>query len=645
MYKFSLLNYKFNSITLLILSYLLIISEVDKINNLFFLLLLSYAFFQKNFNYKFKKIFSSFCAIITLFILFVIYDYTLSKEYFISLILALIFLKYSEIEKKEDHYFFNFSCVFLAISSLIYGQDLISSILSFLLTILSIIHLYSLNQTKILSINVKNIFKYLIFSFSIIPIIAIVYFLFPRAELNIKLFETKKNELGIPDKISLGSFNDISDSDQNVFIYSDNINEVNQKLYFRVKVFDKLNEDKDWINTEYKILLSQFKNNFKIIGNQKDENIDASILMFPHEKKWLPKLSDFNFDNSELNLNLINNTISTNTLFSKKKSYNLIYDKKKIIFDEKIIKYYTQLPNSISPRFNEWVEKNIKLSDNEEEYLERILDEFKNNNFFYSLTPEDKGNDYENFFFNTKNGYCEYYAGTFSILTRLAGIPSRVVTGYFGGSFNELGKFYTFKQQDAHSWVEVLIDGIWRRYDPTLSVPNENIVNSNNANFESLNSSVNNSLNNNIDTKFFKVGIYFDYMNYIWTNSFLQYDEKSRGNFIKKYLSNSGYINLFLGLIILSIIFILFVKIIIFIYNKNILFRLFFTKININNKDSKKNLTHQEIFKNLNQVDKLKFKELFILYEKTYFDKKQNISFKDFYNFNFKILKYAYFKK
>ena len=101
MYKFSLLNYKFNSITLLILSYLLIISEVDKINNLFFLLLLSYAFFQKNFNYKFKKIFSSFCAIITLFILFVIYDYTLSKEYFISLILALIFLKYSEIEKKK----------------------------------------------------------------------------------------------------------------------------------------------------------------------------------------------------------------------------------------------------------------------------------------------------------------------------------------------------------------------------------------------------------------------------------------------------------------------------------------------------------------------------------------------------------------
>ena len=60
----------------------------------------------------------------------------------------------------------------------------------------------------------------MIFALSIIPIIAIVYFVFPRTELNIKLFETKKNQLGIPDKISLGSFQEISDSDENVFIYT-----------------------------------------------------------------------------------------------------------------------------------------------------------------------------------------------------------------------------------------------------------------------------------------------------------------------------------------------------------------------------------------------------------------------------------------
>ena len=96
-------------------------------------------------------------------------------------------------------------------------------------------------------------------------------------------------------------------------------------------------------------------------------------------------------------------------------------------------------------------------------------------------------------FFNTKNGYCEYYAGTFAILARLAGIPSRIVTGYYGGSYNEIGNFYTFKQQDAHSWVEIFINDDWVLYDPTLSVPSNNILNSNNNNFDSFNTSSTNN--------------------------------------------------------------------------------------------------------------------------------------------------------
>ena len=68
---------------------------------------------------------------------------------------------------------------------------------------------------------------------SIFPIIAVVYFIFPRAELNIKLFESKKNQLGIPEKISLGSFQDISDSDENVFIFTDTNQKINQKYYFK----------------------------------------------------------------------------------------------------------------------------------------------------------------------------------------------------------------------------------------------------------------------------------------------------------------------------------------------------------------------------------------------------------------------------
>jgi hypothetical protein len=641
--RVNLLNYNFNALVMLVCSYLVLFSEVEISTNVFFVILFSFAVIQKSFNYKYKKLFSSILAIATIYILFVLNDQTLSKEYFINLILGLIFLKYSEIEKKENHYFFGFSCVFLAVSSLIYGQDLISSFLSFIIILLSIIHLYSLNQTKILKLNLNNLFRYFIFALSIIPIIAIIYFVFPRAELNIKLFETKKNQLGIPDKISLGSFQNISDSEENVFIFKTNIQNEDQKYYFRVKVFDKLSISKDWLNSEYKILLAQFKNSFKVASPIEKQDVDASLIMFPHEKKWFPKLANYNFENSNLNLNLINNTLTTNKIVTNKKSYKLIYDKRDVIYQKKLLDFYTLLPNNISPKLKQWAKTNFENANDPKDYLDKILNEFKTNNFFYSLTPVNQGNDYENFFFNTKTGYCEYYAGTFTILARLAGIPARIVTGYYGGSYNNLGNFYTFKQRDAHSWVEIFIDNNWVLYDPTLSVPNENILNSNNSNFESFETSTVSS-NNEQKIDISRVGIYFEYINYVWTNSFLRYDERSRTNFIKEKLSNKEMYKSIFFILFSIIAFIYLIKILLFIYARNFLYKLFFNKLRKNNKNLSNFMTHQEIYTSLKNIDQKRFENLFKLYEQIKFDKKYEISFKNFYSINFQIIKYAYFK-
>ena len=641
--RINLLNYNFNALVMLVCSYLVLFSEVEISTNVFFIILFSFAVIQKSFNYKYKRVFSSILALATIYILFVLNDQTLSKEYFINLILGLIFLKYSEIEKKENHYFFGFSCVFLAVSSLIYGQDLISSFLSFIIILLSIIHLYSLNQTKILRLNLNNLFRYFIFALSIIPIIAIIYFVFPRAELNIKLFETKKNQLGIPDKISLGSFQNISDSEENVFIFKTNIQDKNQKYYFRVKVFDKLSISKDWLNSEYKILLAQFKNSFKVASPIEKQDVDASLIMFPHEKKWFPKLDNYNFKNSNLNLNLINNTLTTNKIVTNKKSYKLIYDKRDVIYQKKLLDFYTLLPNNISPKLKQWAKTNFENANDPKDYLDKILNEFKTNNFFYSLTPVNQGNDYENFFFNTKTGYCEYYAGTFTILARLVGIPARIVTGYYGGSYNNLGNFYTFKQRDAHSWVEIFIDNNWVLYDPTLSVPNENILNSNNSNFESFETSTVSS-NNEQKIDISRVGIYFEYINYVWTNSFLRYDERSRTNFIKEKLSNTDMYKSIFFILFLIIFIIYLIKILLFIYARNFLYKLFFNKLRKNNKNLSNFMTHQEIYTSLKNIDQKRFENLFKLYEQIKFDKKYEISFKNFYSINFQIIKYAYFK-
>jgi hypothetical protein len=54
---------------------------------------------------------------------------------------------------------------------------------------------------------------------------------------------------------------------------------------------------------------------------------------------------------------------------------------------------------------------------------------------------------------------------------RLAGIPARVVVGYLGGEYNDLGGFFLVHQADTHAWCEVwLPENGWTRIDPTSAV-------------------------------------------------------------------------------------------------------------------------------------------------------------------------------
>ncbi len=74
----------------------------------------------------------------------------------------------------------------------------------------------------------------------------------------------------------------------------------------------------------------------------------------------------------------------------------------------------------------------------------------------------------ESFLFERKAGHCEYFASAMSIMLRTVGVPARPSNGFFGGVYNEFGRFYTVRQADAHSWVEVYFPSYgWVTFDPT----------------------------------------------------------------------------------------------------------------------------------------------------------------------------------
>ncbi|MDP9199452.1 MAG: DUF3488 and transglutaminase-like domain-containing protein [Pseudomonadota bacterium] len=136
-----------------------------------------------------------------------------------------------------------------------------------------------------------------------------------------------------------------------------------------------------------------------------------------------------------------------------------------------------QLPQGRNPRTLELAERMRQEAPDDRAYLGAVLDMFREQEFFYTLTPPGLNRDsIDDFLFNTRQGFCGHYASAFATMTRAAGIPARVVGGYQGGEWNPVGGYLIVRQSHAHAWTEVwLPDSGWTRIDPTAAIAPERI--------------------------------------------------------------------------------------------------------------------------------------------------------------------------
>jgi hypothetical protein len=98
------------------------------------------------------------------------------------------------------------------------------------------------------------------------------------------------------------------------------------------------------------------------------------------------------------------------------------------------------------------------------------IESYLRTHFAYSLEPveSDSPDPLASFLFDRKKGHCEYFASAMAVLLRELRIPSRVATGYLGGTANPLTGWLVVRASDAHAWVEAWIPGQgWTTYDPT----------------------------------------------------------------------------------------------------------------------------------------------------------------------------------
>lgn len=108
----------------------------------------------------------------------------------------------------------------------------------------------------------------------------------------------------------------------------------------------------------------------------------------------------------------------------------------------------------------------------------RQLSLYLSSNYRYTLTPSppEKNRDpIIDFLFYQKRGYCNYFAGSMTMLCRSLGIPARFVVGFATGEQVENDPNippgitrYRVQADHAHSWTEVYLPNYgWYTIDPT----------------------------------------------------------------------------------------------------------------------------------------------------------------------------------
>jgi tetratricopeptide (TPR) repeat protein len=115
----------------------------------------------------------------------------------------------------------------------------------------------------------------------------------------------------------------------------------------------------------------------------------------------------------------------------------------------------------------------LELTAGKDGYLEKIgaiYETLKFGEYTYSLKPgiAPDGDQLGYFLFESKKGYCSYYAFAFALLLRSLGIPTRVAAGFFIDPETETFDYYPVRSDMAHAWVEVRFPGYgWIEFDPT----------------------------------------------------------------------------------------------------------------------------------------------------------------------------------
>ncbi len=387
---------------------------------------------------------------------------------FFGLLAVMAGLKPLEVRTYRDRMVTVFIAYFLIITSLFEFENLAMTLYLFFSVLIITAVLIYINSRK--DRFMDNLRLSATIMVQALPLMLALFFLFPRLRGSfLGVIQQSTGKTGFTETLALGDLSKLVFNDETAFrvefkgpVPAQNL------LYWRGVVFWNFNGN-SW-DTTLKI-----PKNRKFI--QGKNPVEYNITLEPHSKLRIFSLDVPAFSPGRTKM-LGDFTLMLKRPLKKKFRYHL---KSYTSYSTGGFQFWEDAALQLPPFGN----KKARLlasrwkieSSSSEDIVEKAVLFFKENNFKYNLKPSDVRSDsIDNFLFRTKNGFCEHYASSFAFLMRAAGVPSRVIGGYMGGTDNPFGNYIIVRQSDAHAWAEVWLAGKgWMRVDPTSFVAPERI--------------------------------------------------------------------------------------------------------------------------------------------------------------------------
>ena len=366
--------------------------------------------------------------------------------------------------------------LFLSIGTgALFNITLISNFVNLICIALLIYSLLLINNFKS-----ENFIKQILVLISFIPLTFFFYIFIPKAKPWLNINSQTLAKTGINNKLRPGDISSLAkESDLVGRIFFDNELPNNEERYWRVFVLDQF-KDNTWSSNSKENINFKLNNNLVASIQNNINNIKAETWIlepnYIRERPW----SGYGYP-VDRNLRISNKgkLIGEKDL-KKRKEYQIsgIKNSWRLVSPN-------NRKNNIDKSYNKRAyalgKKWAKESINQEAIIYKAEKFFKEGGYEYSMNPGlmNKNAPYDDFLFNKKTGFCEHFAGSFTLLMNHANIPARVVVGYQGGK--ELENFedknyLLIDNSYVHAWSEVWIKGKgWIRIDPTLWIAPERI--------------------------------------------------------------------------------------------------------------------------------------------------------------------------